>query len=200
MNSATELLDQLAQSAFHRTAIDAVGTLALPDCWLAAGFVRNFVWDHLHAYSQPTALNDIDVIYFDHADIASTTEREIEASLSNQRGDVTWQVRNQARMHHRNGDAPYRSAADAMCHWAETPTATAVRQTGKSFELSVPFGTDDLFGLIVRPTPYIIDAGRMDIYQARIAEKDWRASWPQLTILGQDGPIEPPNFQGSAGR
>lgn len=28
--------------------LDIVRSLALPDCWIGAGFVRNAVWDHLH--------------------------------------------------------------------------------------------------------------------------------------------------------
>lgn len=38
--------------------------LQLPDAWLAAGFVRNLVWDRLHGYPEPTPLADLDVIHF----------------------------------------------------------------------------------------------------------------------------------------
>ncbi|MBP7582209.1 MAG: nucleotidyltransferase family protein, partial [Vogesella sp.] len=39
---------------------------ALPvQAWLAAGFIRNLVWDHQHGYLQPTPLQDLDVIYLD---------------------------------------------------------------------------------------------------------------------------------------
>jgi hypothetical protein len=42
--------------------------LGLPDCWVAAGFVRNMVWDYLHGFPS-TPLNDIDVIFFDRSDV-----------------------------------------------------------------------------------------------------------------------------------
>lgn len=38
--------------------------LQLPDAWLAAGFVRNRVWDRLHGYPEPIPLADLDVIHF----------------------------------------------------------------------------------------------------------------------------------------
>jgi hypothetical protein len=38
-----------------------------------------------------------------------------------------WSVKNQARMHERNADRPYRSASDAMMHSPETATAVGAR-------------------------------------------------------------------------
>lgn len=43
--------------------LQAVASLGLPDCYVAAGFVRNAVWDYLHNYTG-TALSDIDVVYY----------------------------------------------------------------------------------------------------------------------------------------
>jgi hypothetical protein len=36
--------------------------LELEDCWIAAGFVRNLIWDYLHNLN--STLNDVDVIYY----------------------------------------------------------------------------------------------------------------------------------------
>lgn len=41
-----------------------VADLKLPDGLIAAGFVRNLVWDHLHG-KNATPLNDVDVIFYD---------------------------------------------------------------------------------------------------------------------------------------
>ena len=49
-------------------ALDCVRQLNLPHCYLAAGFVRNLVWDHLHQKLVSTPLNDVDVIYFDETE------------------------------------------------------------------------------------------------------------------------------------
>jgi hypothetical protein len=47
-----------------RAALLALHTVNLPDAWIAAGLVRNAVWDERHgfAFSVP---EDIDLIYFD---------------------------------------------------------------------------------------------------------------------------------------
>ena len=77
-------------------------------------------------------------------------------------------MKNQARMHLRNGDRPYRDCADALCHWAETCTAVALRLVGERLELLAPLGVDDLLALKVR----------------RLREKNWTARWPLLDISG----------------
>jgi hypothetical protein len=41
--------------------------LALSDCWLCAGTIRNFIWNHLSGRTGMDHLNDVDVIFFDPA-------------------------------------------------------------------------------------------------------------------------------------
>ena len=59
------LIDLIQSDHAMIETLAAVRDLALPDGWIAAGFVRNRIWDHLHGYAEPTPLNDIDVVYFD---------------------------------------------------------------------------------------------------------------------------------------
>ena len=59
----------------------AVRDLGLPDCWVAAGFVRNCVWDHLHGLAASPLSDDIDVIWFDAADRDATRDAALEAAL-----------------------------------------------------------------------------------------------------------------------
>ncbi len=56
--------------------------LHLADWCLAAGFVRNLVWDRLHGYTHPTPLDDIDLVYFDSRDDSAARDRELETYLS----------------------------------------------------------------------------------------------------------------------
>ncbi len=167
------------------SALGAVAGLRLPDGWIAAGFVRNRVWDVLHDYARPTPLADIDVIYFDPADRTKAAEKAIEAALRSRVAGLPWSVKNQARMAERNGDPPYRSTLDALGHWCETPTAVAVRLGADGqLELAAPLGIQDLLDLIVRPTPYArAHPGKLAAYRARMAEKSWPALWPRLTVL-----------------
>ncbi len=173
----------LAAETWHMTALEAVVGLGQPDIWIGAGFLRNLVWDRLHGYAAATPLNDIDVIYFDPGNTDRKPERDLEARL---RGVMAapWSVKNQARMHERNGDAPYDSLADALCHWLETPTAVAVRLGPDGLEILVPLGLGDLMAMTVRPTPHALKSkSRHDAYLKRIAAKPWAKAWPKLRVL-----------------
>ena len=75
----------------------AVRRLALPDWCIAAGFVRNRVWDHLHGIAPPRAPPDIDVLYYDAADLSKESEAKHERRLGEMLPGLPWQVRNQAR-------------------------------------------------------------------------------------------------------
>ena len=52
----------------------AARALALPDWCIAAGFVRNRVWDHLHGIVPARLPADIDVIYYDAGDPLGTDD------------------------------------------------------------------------------------------------------------------------------
>jgi len=161
--------------------LERVKALDLPDCWIGAGFVRSAVWDHLHGRAPAAPDGDVDVIWFDRTRAASDIDRELEARLNGIEPSVGWSVKNQARMHLRNGDEPYTSTADAMSHWPETATAVAVRLTDSGIEILAPFGLDDLFSLTVRPTP-AFSGKRLPILQERMREKRWLERWPRLVL------------------
>jgi hypothetical protein len=162
-------------------ALSAVAALGLPDSWICAGIVRNLVWDSLHGFDRPTALNDVDVLYFDRRDRSRDAERRVERSLEGDMPGVPWNVRNQARMHEVNGDPPYRSSPDAMRFWPETATSVAVRLVGREkVDLVAAHGIQDLVNLVVRPTPHF--ASKLEIYRMRVRTKRWDQTWPLLTI------------------
>lgn len=177
---AFEIARWVQGDSWRMAVLRGVSRLGLPDCWIGAGFVRNLVWDRLHGFAEATPLNDIDVLYFDPTDLSRATERMLEARLRRSLPGQPWSVRNQARMHRRNGDAPYRSTCHALTFWAETPTAVAVALRGNDVAVIAPFGTGDLIGLTVRPTWRF--RHKMAIYRARVAKKDWPAIWPRLIM------------------
>lgn len=157
-----------------------VRALALPDCWIGAGFVRNAVWDHLHGRPLSPLTGDVDVLWFDATCTDPDEDRRLVALLSAAEPAIDWSVKNQARMHLRNGDAPYRDVSDAMRYWPETATAVAVRRTAEDVcEVSAPLGLEDLFNLQLKPTHrFAID--KHAIYQQRIISKHWLTHWPLL--------------------
>lgn len=151
----------------------------LPDWCLAAGFVRNLVWDRIHGRAKTTPLNDIDLVYFDPHDPTEARDLDIERVVR-EIADFPWSVKNQARMHQRNADQPYTSTADAMSYWVEVETAVGVclDRNGK-IDLVAPFGLDALMAGTVtmnskRPKPAD--------FRHRIASKGWLERWPRLIV------------------
>ncbi len=160
--------------------LGVVAELALPDCWIGAGFVRNAVWDSLHGRAPGPLLGDVDVIWFDPDQSDPDHDRNIEETLRAAAPSFDWSVKNQARMHIRNGDAPYLSATDAMRYWPETATAVAARRHNSGrCEIANPLGLDDLFNLILRPTTRFVVEKR-SIYDERAQSKAWTNAWPLL--------------------
>ena len=171
----------IAQDPVGMKQLRAARTLGLPDWCIAAGFVRNRVWDHLHGISPPRPSADIDVLYYDKADLSKETEQAFEARL-NVLLPAPWQVRNQARMHVWKNLPQHKSSADSMIYWLETVTAVGVRlEDDDTLTVIAPLGTDDLLGLCCRPTDF--GRVRLDEYEARIASKGWRTLWPKVRFL-----------------
>jgi len=178
-----DLAALLLADPWRRSVLCAVRGLGLPDWAVGAGFVRNAVWDRLHGYDAPTPLDDVDVLFFDPADTTRALEVALERRLAAALPGVPWSVRNQARMHHRNGDPPYADTEDAMRHWLETATCVAVRlDPDDLLTIVAPFGTDDLLALRSRPTAR--GRARHDAYVARMRAKDWTARWPRVRVEG----------------
>ncbi|WP_326524056.1 nucleotidyltransferase family protein [Sphingomonas sp.] len=164
-------------------ALTIVAGLNLPDCWIAAGFVRDAVWDHCHGFPVRPPLGDVDVIWFGEDQRDESIDREIEQRLSRQRPHLAWSVKNQARMHLRNADVPYASAADAMRHWPETATATGARiDEAGAVRIAAPFGAHDLFNLLLRPGPAFA-AEKLSIFAERVRSKRWLERYPRLQLV-----------------
>lgn len=177
-----DVTEVILDSPWHLKILKAVRELNLSDWMIGAGFVRNAIWDQLHGFAVFTPLADIDVIYFDSARLNASEDTAIEFKLNDVLPDVPWSVRNQARMHTRNGDQAYASSEDAVRHWLETPTSTAVRlENDGTLSVIAPHGLGDLLGLDVRPTPSGVR--KPEIYDQRIRTKDWGSTWPKLKII-----------------
>ncbi|MEF2966025.1 nucleotidyltransferase family protein [Paenibacillus sp. M1] len=161
--------------------LKAVAGLGLPQGCIAAGYFRNFVWDALHGYSGRTPLHDVDVLYYDPECREEEAEKEYDARLRVLNPKRAWSVKNQARMHLKNGDSPYGSVEEAMLHWPETATAVGARlDAAGNIEIIAPFGLSDLLELRVRQSPYFHERS---IFEGRIREKEWLRIWPRLTVV-----------------
>ena len=175
-----ETLERIvSQQEFHMRALKAVKNLGLPDCYIAAGFIRNLVWDHIHYHSTPTPLNDCDVVYFDALEQGDTAHLMYEQRLNQLMPEVKWQVRNQAKMHIRNNDQPYRDTLDAMRHWVELETAVGVKlNEEEQLVFCSVFGWESVFAGLITPNPL----RDMAIFEHRVSSKQWLKRWPKLKI------------------
>jgi hypothetical protein len=161
--------------------LSIIRELALPDCYVAAGYVRNFIWDSLHGYSKRTPLNDIDVIYYNPNEQDEGKEKEYESILKERTGVSIWSVKNQSRMHTQNRDQPYKSTEDAIRYWPETVTAVGIKlDKSDRIQFICPYGLDDLFELKVRQSPMFKD---QSYYRDRVNKKNWLEIWPKLEII-----------------
>ncbi|MDW0360501.1 nucleotidyltransferase family protein [Halomonas venusta] len=160
-------------------ALTTAAAQKLPGWCLAAGFVRNLVWDKLHGFVTSTPLNDIDLIYFDSDDVGDSRDREIERRLMGV-STLPWSVKNQARMHARNGDCPYTSTEDAMSFWVEVETAVgaALDDRGELI-IMAPFGVKPLFNYTITLNP---KRPKRTDFDARVYNKRWLQTWPKLVV------------------
>jgi len=174
-----KIIEWIKQDEMRMQALKAAQTLNLNDWCLAAGFVRNLVWDRLHGLAQNTPLNDIDVIYFNPANLSPEADREYEQRL-NDVIPLPWSVKNQARMHLKYGREPYTSSSDAISYWVEVETAIGVKLDANSqLELVAPLGIESLFGYTISANP---KHGQPDVLLARAREKGWIRRWPGLSV------------------
>ncbi|WP_233962454.1 nucleotidyltransferase family protein [Shewanella indica] len=171
---ATELIENwLRQDRMRMQALECVANLGPIDAWLAAGFVRNLVWDKLHG--TVSRLSDIDVIYFEPSDHSEVTDRAYEAKLVAAL-DLPWSVKNQARMHLKNNHQPYVSVSDAMSYWPEQQTALAVRLRAGELQLLNLFPLGPLLALELSPNP----KSTPGVFESRLKAKNWLADYPLL--------------------
>tara|TARA_R110001583_G_scaffold22377_7_gene84035 strand:+ start:37098 stop:37634 length:537 start_codon:yes stop_codon:yes gene_type:complete len=174
-----EIIQLLKRDQLRLEALECIQYSSIPKCYLAAGFVRNLVWDHCHGKITPTPLNDFDVIYYAPDEVDDEAYLKYEAELTQQMPQVEWQVRNQAKMHIRNADKPYKNIVDAMSYWPEKETAVAIRKTSPdNYECISAFGFKSLFDLQITYNP----KRNRDIFKHRVKSKGWLIQWPKLRI------------------
>jgi hypothetical protein len=158
-----------------------VKDMNLPDCYIAAGYIRNYVWDRLHEFDAREKHTDIDVVYFDREDMSEERERLLEKHLIMQTNNKKWSVKNQARMHVINANLPYKSTNDAIAHWPETVTAVGVRLiSNNDIQVISPYGLEDLFNMVVRRAPLFQNK---EYYIDRVKSKNWLNQWPLLKLI-----------------
>jgi uncharacterized protein len=179
LEQETTIKQWLSEDSLRMQALVIAARCNLPDWCLAAGFVRNLVWDKVHQSATSQPLNDIDLIYFNPSDISEQRDRLIEQQLHSI-SKLPWSVKNQARMHLRNNDNPYNSTLDAMSYWVEIETAVGARlDEYGNLVLVSPFGLNALFEGTVSLNP---KRPKLMDFNRRITDKKWLEIWPALKV------------------
>ena len=167
-------------------ALEAARDVAAPDWLLGAGAVRTAVWDRLHGYAGPPEPADVDLVFFDAADLTPERDRAVLEALRARAPGVPWDAKNQAAVHlwypARFGleVEPLTSSADAVGTWPETATAVALRlERDGALTVVAPCGLDDLLGMVHRRNPRRVTA---EEYERRLASKRIAERWPRVTI------------------
>jgi uncharacterized protein len=166
--------------------LSAVAASGLPDAWVGAGAIRDVVWGTLYGSFSPAAVRDIDVAYFDPADLGM--ERDVAAQEALSRlADLPWEATNQAAVHtwydQYFGGPPvdsFRGVHDAIATWPETATCVAVRLSPGGIEVCAPHGLADLLGGVWRVNPVRVTPA---VSLARLRRQRVRARWPGVRIM-----------------
>jgi hypothetical protein len=171
-------------------ALRAARAVDAPDWLIAAGAVRDAVWDLMHG-REPAPPHDVDVAYFDASDLSGERDTAIEAALHAEAPSIPWEARNQAAVHlwypRRFGFAvpPFSSSADAIATFPEVASCIGVRlMDDDSLRIVAPHGLDDLLGCVCRHNPARVPAA---LYEQRVASHDWRERWPRMTYVRATG-------------
>jgi len=189
VDNEARLIELLSANDRVMGLLGAVRDLGLEHWCIAAGTIRNVVWDHLHGHLEPTLPGDVDVLIHDPIRTGANYEHDLERRLAAAIPDVRWEVVNQATVHTYTGDAePYTSIEHAMSRWADLVTAVGAHlDTDDAISIVAPGSLDDLFGLRVRPN--LATPTSAVVYRDRMASKGWRDRWPLLTI--EELPADP---------
>lgn len=167
-------------------ALTAVRSLGLNSWCIGAGAVRSLVWDALHGFEQASAIDDIDVVYFDDAAGDPGQDAYLESRLRSVMPALRWEVTNQATVHHwfasNLGQAvpPLGSLEEGVATWPEFATCVGVNlDDEESIGVVAPHGLDDLFGLRVRHNAL---RASVATYRQRLESKRFGERWPLLSI------------------
>ncbi|MEH7886990.1 nucleotidyltransferase family protein [Bacillus sp. JJ1609] len=184
LTTEEDIIELIKNDGWMMDIIKTASILHLRDWCVCAGFVRSKIWDTVQGYTERTELSDIDVIFFDDRFIDESKEKELEVFLNEVHEGVPWSVKNQARMHLVNQLPPYLSSSDAISKFPETATAIGVTMDDNgNLRLIAPYGILDAVTLKLKPTPFFRSSiGLMQIYKKRLETKNWKSTWPGLTV------------------
>lgn len=184
MEHERQLVALLRGQPWLMEALGAGRALGLSSWAIGAGAIRSLVWDRLCGHARPTPIPDIDLVYFDPADLSPEREHQLEAQLRTALPSLNWEVCNQAAVHLWREQEPGRplpplqSLADGVASWPETATSVAAWLDEEDrVRILAPCGLDDLMNGVLRHNPR---HGNAAVFERRLMDKQFLQRWPAL--------------------
>lgn len=167
-------------------ALRAARSLELPDWWLVAGAIYNSVWNSLTGRPAMTGIKDVDLFYFDDADLSYEAEDAVikRAAPALGRLQLPVEIRNQARVHlwyEEHFGTPYsplRSSREAIDRFACTNAVGVQLQADDRLDICAPYGLDDIFSFRLVPNR---ERDNRRTHEAKAARAV--AIWPELEVV-----------------
>lgn len=184
---ADELLAILNSSAWFTHVIEVARTVNPPSWWVNAGVIRDVVWGRRFGSGfDPAHVKDIDLGFFDTADLTPERDASVEAALNAVDPSLVWDAKNQAAVHvwypRRFGVsvAPFKSAAAAIATFPEYCVCVGIRWSSEdAVDVSAPYGLDDLLDGVWRRNPTRVTVSE---YRSRLATKRPSDRWPGVRV------------------
>ncbi len=184
-----QLEEILKQDELLWPSLTLVRDLGLPDWYIASGAIYQTVWNALSGKPAGYGLKDIDLIYFDGADLSWEAEDAVikRATAAFEAAPVATpvEVRNQARVHlwfEQRFGAPYSplgNSVESLTRYASTTHAVGARlEADGTLTIEAPFGLEDVFEMVLRPNPHLDNKGTYDEKAARCQDL-----WPEVRVI-----------------
>ncbi|WP_346772376.1 nucleotidyltransferase family protein [Chelativorans sp. AA-79] len=170
-----------------REALIRARDFDLPDWWVVSGALYNTVWNHLTGRTSGYGIKDVDLFYFDDADLSWEAEDAVIRRGHEIFRDIPKpvEIRNQSRVHlwfeGRFGQKrePLRSSRESIEQFASRTHAVGVRLNGTGdLDLFAPYGLEDIFAFRVAPNHILDNRATHEMKAARA-----KATWPELTVV-----------------
>lgn len=176
----------VAASPLLSIVLDRWDGIGLPGGWLSGSAIAQTAWNAAFGFPPGHGLADIDLVYFDAADLSEGEEdRQADRVRALFPDMPLWiDVKNEARVHlwyEGKFGYPieaYRSSEQAIATFPTTAGAVAIRPGAGGLDIFAPFGLADLFAGTVRANKAQITPA---IYEKKVQR--WRGCWPALTII-----------------
>lgn len=173
-------MELLGNQPMVQEAIDTSMSLSLPNWCIVGGLIRDLAWGKI--LGRNVMPRDIDLIYFDAADISPEKDWQIEDHLRELSG-LPFRVNNQARMHQFNSEASYTGVIDAMSKFPTTVSAIGISGANDRAPLAFSiFGYGALFEPVFQITPHFKRSSRQDDFDSYLRRNGLFDRWPEVPV------------------